>query len=88
MNFTFFHHLITFKVIASVERLQMENRKQIEDQKSISKQIMTMKVDAVTSKGDDGKFEEDMKSLEEEHRYQLQHQAEMMCQVPNSVFIS
>ena len=40
-----------------------------------------MKVDAVKSKTDDDKFEENMKSLEEEHRYQLQHQAEMMCQV-------
>ena len=72
-----------------MEQFQEENKKQIEHQKSIAKQIVAMKNVATTLHTDvDEIFENNMQHLEEEHRYQLQHQAEMMCQVAHEEFLN
>lgn len=81
-------YFILYKVLSTVETLQTENKRQIESQKSLSKQIMELKVDAVTMQTDDNKFEESMRNLEEEHSLQLQHQAELMCQVYYTFYLS
>ena len=67
-----FHNI--HQAIAQVEQFQEENKKQIEQQKSIAKQIVAMKNVATTLHTDEI-FEDNMQHLEEEHRYQLQHQA-------------
>ena len=62
-------------------KLQEENKKQIEDQKTLMKQVVALKNISTIQPNADTIFEENMKQLEDEHRLQLQHQAEMMYQV-------
>ena len=65
-----------------MKHFQEENRRQIEQQNHFSKQFAEMKSFAVALQAeDDSRFEDNMKHLEEEHKQQLQHQTEMMCQV-------
>ena len=65
-----------------MDKFEAENRKQIENQMSVTKQFAALKDVAETFQSDnDGVFEKNIKHLEQEHRQQLQHQAEMMCQV-------